>query len=137
MWSNMTKVNVKGTNKTNNVPDPQEEEKEPESPLIESDGVPILLKEHSMLPEKKKTNIAENEIPKYSSLPGHNIEEEDLESDNLFGLMEQIKGCREQNKNMNDEQRRQNAEEIMSKLAGMMDLGSDGEDEHRDYDSEH
>ena len=49
--------------------------------------------------------------------------------------MEEIKNARETNKNLNDEERRKNAERIMNKLASMMDLGEDGEGE-MDYGDE-
>ena len=58
------------------------------------------------------------------------------ELDNIFGLMSSIKNCKDTNKNLTDEERRLNAENIMSKLASMMDLGSDGEDGEREYGSE-
>ena len=46
----------------------------------------------------------------------------------MFALMEKIKGCKENNKNLTDEQRKANAENIMNQLAGMMDFGSDDSD---------
>jgi hypothetical protein len=54
--------------------------------------------------------------------------EEDEETDNMFALIEQIKRCKEEGKTLTDEQRKDKAEEIMNKLASMMDLGSDGEE---------
>lgn len=62
-------------------------------------------------------------------------EDEEEETDNMFALMEQIKRCKDDNKGLNDEDRRINAELIMQKLANMMDLGSDNE-EGRDYGDE-
>lgn len=53
----------------------------------------------------------------------------------MFALMEQIKRCKDDGKNMSDEQRKEHAEGIMLKLAQMMELGSDGE-EGRDYGDE-
>ena len=54
----------------------------------------------------------------------------------MVQLMEEIKNAREVNQGLSDEERRKNAEKIMMKLANMMDLGSDGEDEERDYGDE-
>lgn len=65
-------------------------------------------------------------------LLGEEVDEMD-ESDNMFALIEQIKNVKESNKNLTDEDRRKNAENIMMKLAAMMDLGSDDEDEAREY----
>ena len=55
------------------------------------------------------------------------LEKEDEETENMFKLIEEIKNARETNKNLDDEERRANAEQIMNKLAKMMDLGEDGE----------
>ena len=52
------------------------------------------------------------------------------EAESMLKLVEEIKNVRETNKHLNDEERRQNAENIMMKLAAMMDLGSDGEEEY-------
>jgi len=46
----------------------------------------------------------------------------------MIGLMDQIRGLRDNNKHLNDEQRRKNAEEMILKLSKYMDIGSD-EDE--------
>ena len=57
-------------------------------------------------------------------------EQDDPNTDNMFALMDKIKNCKEQNKNLTDEERRQNAEKLMMQLAGLMGEsdGSSGED---------
>ena len=55
------------------------------------------------------------------------LEKEDEETENMFALVEEIKNARQTNQNLDDDQRRANAEQIMNKLAKMMDLGDDGE----------
>ena len=59
--------------------------------------------------------------------------EDDDEDDgvgNLMALMQEIKDARTHGANLSDEDRRKNAEDIMVRLAKMMDLGEnfDGED---------
>ena len=46
--------------------------------------------------------------------------------------MEEIQNVKEVNKNLNDAERRQNAEKIMMKLAAMMDLGDEDDDMYGD-----
>ena len=104
MWPNMEKI----------IPESQPK---PEEPIPSPEKEPV-------------TESKPNQVPEYSHLPDHDLlDDEDFETDNLFALMSQIKNCKENNKNLSDEERRQNAEEIMNKLAGMMDLGSDDDDE--------
>ena len=62
--------------------------------------------------------------------PDDPIDAAEEEAESMLKLMEDIKNVREQNKHLGDEERRQNAENIMMKLAAMMDLGSDGEEEY-------
>lgn len=71
--------------------------------------------------------------PEDDPLNYENYDKDEEDADNLFKLMEQIKFARENNQGLSDEQRKQNAEAIMMKLANMMDLGDDDEDGDRDY----
>lgn len=68
--------------------------------------------------------------------PEDAIEQEEAEAESMLKLMEEIQNVRETNKHLNDEERRQNAEKIMMKLAAMMQLGgeSDGEDDYGDQE---
>lgn len=56
-------------------------------------------------------------------------EEDEAEAENMIKLMDEIKYARENNEGLEDEDRRANAEAIMMKLAKMMDLGDDYDDE--------
>jgi len=56
-------------------------------------------------------------------------EEDEDEAENMMKLMEEIKYARDNNQGLTDEARRANAEKIMMKLANMMDLGDDYDDE--------
>ena len=56
-------------------------------------------------------------------------DEEEAEAENMLKLMDEIKYARENNQGLADEERRANAEVIMMKLAKMMDLGDDYDDE--------
>ena len=60
------------------------------------------------------------------------ISKEEAEAESMIGLMEEIRNAKDINPTLNDEERRQNAERIMMKLASMMDLGSDDEDLYGD-----
>ena len=52
----------------------------------------------------------------------------------MLKLMEEIQNVRETNKHLGDAERRQNAEKIMNKLAAMMELGSDAEEDYGEED---
>ena len=56
-------------------------------------------------------------------------DDDEKETENMFKLMDDIKYARENNEGLDDEARRANAEAIMMKLAKMMDLGDDYDDE--------
>ena len=60
------------------------------------------------------------------------MSKEEAEAESMIGLMEEIRNAKDLNPTLNDEERRQNAERIMNKLASMMDLGSDDEDIYGD-----
>ena len=60
----------------------------------------------------------------------------------LMGLMQEIKDARTNGNSLTDDERRQNAEQIMVRLAKMMDIGEhfdgedyDDEDDNVDYDA--
>lgn len=85
MWSNMEKITPESQSKPKeSIPPPQKDE----------------------TPTHKITEP--EQIPEYTHLPDHDelLDGEDLETDNLFALMNQIKNCKENNKNLSDEERR-------------------------------
>lgn len=60
---------------------------------------------------------------------GEPEDEDEAETENMFKLMDEIKNARANNEGLDDEARRANAEAIMMKLAKMMDLGDEYDDE--------
>ena len=76
-----------------------------------------------------------NELTDMKKLANAEEDEED-ESDSLMVLMEQIKNAKDAGKTMSDEERRANAENIMNKLAKMMDLGEEEVFDGGDYGEE-
>ena len=90
--------------------------------------------QHSQLPQSVKVLLEDEETPAMvddlmRGPPEDAIEQEEAEAESMLKLMEEIQNVRETNKHLNDEERRQNAEKIMFKLAAMMQLGDEGEDE--------
>lgn len=92
--------------------------------------VPVKAKVEEKKPEvPPKEDSKKDEIIEKMLGPEIDEDEEEAEAENMLKLMDEIKYARDNNQGLNDEERRANAEAIMMKLANMMDLGDDYDDE--------
>ena len=98
-----------------------------------------------MSPQEPATGPKFDGVPQFESAkleklppsyfePEKPLTKEEQESESLISLMSEIKAIQETNKDLPDEQRRQNAEQMMIKLASAMGLGDDYDPEDEDDD---
>jgi len=134
MWSNMRKVKVP---QIAPLPKSQPGSYQPPSlPASMPESTSAGQKEGSPHASKPQNVPNDGETPAIVGQllmeppPEDPVDAVEEEAESMLKLVEEIKNVRETNKHLNDEERRQNAENIMMKLAAMMDLGSDGEEEY-------
>jgi hypothetical protein len=84
-------------------------------------------------PDFKQNPLPIPDYEKCGNLDTPQIEPEDERHLEQFGkLLEEMKNMKTNSVNLNDEERRRNAENMIRKIAGMMDLGSSDDDESID-----
>lgn len=98
---------------------------------------PVVAKVEEEIPEAKEDPKADKVLEEVDNkkddiltkMLGDPEDDDEKETENMFKLMDEIKYARQNNEGLDDEARRANAEVIMMKLAKMMDLGDDYDDE--------
>ena len=131
MWSNMRKVNVQAAAveimKPISLESKNEESKHQDPPAAEDKNLAEnQIKSSNNDQAEPNPDLTAQQLMKAKFFED-DLEKEDEETENMFALVEEIKNARQTNQNLDDDQRRANAEQIMNKLAKMMDLGDDGE----------
>ena len=89
-------------------------------------------KEEKVLPESTEDEQKE-EIP---GLVDHKLSAEEQDADSILHLMQEINQLKDRNKQLSDEERRKNAESMITRLAQMMDLDESDYDEEEELDKE-
>jgi len=131
MWSNMQKVKVPQIAPIpKSQPTSYQPPSLPPSTAVECPKV-ISAKPQKVLEDEETPAMVEQLL---NGGPEDPIASEEVEVESMLKLMEEIQNVRETNKHLGDAERRQNAEKIMLKLAAMMDLGSDAEEDYGEED---